>query len=249
MIVLDPGHGGEKDGVLSVEGRREKDITLQIARQLKKRLERQGARAGAHAGRRRERGPAAPRRHRQRRGGRPLRLPPPQLRRTLGPRPAASRPTSSADATDDSASAVAARRRPSVSAPPTPPNRAESRRPRGPGQPRRELPPGRRPARCWCAARERPTWSEAGPLPRAGRRAHGRRAARVGLLDPVEGKELARPARQETIAGAIAAGIAGLAQGRERRRGHARGRHRCGRRGHRLVPGSFTHAAPTAAAR
>ena len=43
-MVLDPGHGGEKDGALSVEGRREKDITLQIARLLKKRLEKQGAR-------------------------------------------------------------------------------------------------------------------------------------------------------------------------------------------------------------
>jgi N-acetylmuramoyl-L-alanine amidase len=44
VVVLDPGHGGEKDGALSVEGRREKDITLQIARLLRKRLEKQGAR-------------------------------------------------------------------------------------------------------------------------------------------------------------------------------------------------------------
>ena len=44
VVVLDPGHGGEKDGALSVEGRREKDIALQIARLLRKRLEKQGAR-------------------------------------------------------------------------------------------------------------------------------------------------------------------------------------------------------------
>jgi N-acetylmuramoyl-L-alanine amidase len=44
VVVLDPGHGGEKHGALSVEGRREKDITLQIARLLRKRLEKQGAR-------------------------------------------------------------------------------------------------------------------------------------------------------------------------------------------------------------
>jgi N-acetylmuramoyl-L-alanine amidase len=44
IVVLDPGHGGDRDGAVSVEGRKEKDITLQIARQLKKRLERQGAR-------------------------------------------------------------------------------------------------------------------------------------------------------------------------------------------------------------
>jgi N-acetylmuramoyl-L-alanine amidase len=44
VVVLDPGHGGEKEGALSVDGRREKDITLQIARLLRKRLEKQGAR-------------------------------------------------------------------------------------------------------------------------------------------------------------------------------------------------------------
>ncbi len=44
VVVLDPGHGGDRDGAVSVEGRKEKDITLQIARLLKKRLERQGAR-------------------------------------------------------------------------------------------------------------------------------------------------------------------------------------------------------------
>ena len=44
VVVLDPGHGGEKEGALSVDGRPEKDITLQIARLLRKRLEKQGAR-------------------------------------------------------------------------------------------------------------------------------------------------------------------------------------------------------------
>ncbi|HQR28885.1 MAG TPA: N-acetylmuramoyl-L-alanine amidase [Anaeromyxobacteraceae bacterium] len=44
VVVLDPGHGGEKDGAITVEGRREKDLVLQIARLLRKRLERQGAR-------------------------------------------------------------------------------------------------------------------------------------------------------------------------------------------------------------
>ncbi len=43
VVVLDPGHGGEKDGAISVDGRREKDITLEIARRLKRRLEKQGA--------------------------------------------------------------------------------------------------------------------------------------------------------------------------------------------------------------
>jgi N-acetylmuramoyl-L-alanine amidase len=44
VVVLDPGHGGEKDGAVTVEGRLEKDLVLQIARLLRKRLERQGAR-------------------------------------------------------------------------------------------------------------------------------------------------------------------------------------------------------------
>jgi len=44
VAVIDPGHGGEKDGAVSVDGKREKDLTLQIARLLKNRLEKQGAR-------------------------------------------------------------------------------------------------------------------------------------------------------------------------------------------------------------
>jgi N-acetylmuramoyl-L-alanine amidase len=44
VVVLDPGHGGEKDGAISVDGKREKDIALAIARALKRKLEKQGAR-------------------------------------------------------------------------------------------------------------------------------------------------------------------------------------------------------------
>lgn len=40
-IVLDPGHGGKDWGAV-VKGRREKDITLAVARKLKERLERLG---------------------------------------------------------------------------------------------------------------------------------------------------------------------------------------------------------------
>jgi len=44
VVVVDPGHGGEKEGAVSAEGALEKDLTLQIARRLKARLERQGTR-------------------------------------------------------------------------------------------------------------------------------------------------------------------------------------------------------------
>jgi len=44
VVVVDPGHGGEKDGAISVDGKREKDIALAIARALRKKLEKQGAR-------------------------------------------------------------------------------------------------------------------------------------------------------------------------------------------------------------
>jgi N-acetylmuramoyl-L-alanine amidase len=42
VAVLDPGHGGEKEGAVGPGGAREKDVTLQIARRLKARLERLG---------------------------------------------------------------------------------------------------------------------------------------------------------------------------------------------------------------
>jgi N-acetylmuramoyl-L-alanine amidase len=42
VAVVDPGHGGEKEGAASADGLLEKDVTLQIARRLKARLERMG---------------------------------------------------------------------------------------------------------------------------------------------------------------------------------------------------------------
>lgn len=44
VAVIDPGHGGEKDGAIGVRGIREKDVTLQIARRLGAQLQRQKAR-------------------------------------------------------------------------------------------------------------------------------------------------------------------------------------------------------------
>ena len=44
VAVVDPGHGGEKDGAIGPGGVREKDLTLQIARRVAVRLRRQGAR-------------------------------------------------------------------------------------------------------------------------------------------------------------------------------------------------------------
>jgi N-acetylmuramoyl-L-alanine amidase len=42
--VVDPGHGGEKEGAVSPRGDKEKDLTLAIARRVKRHLERLGAR-------------------------------------------------------------------------------------------------------------------------------------------------------------------------------------------------------------
>ena len=44
LVAIDPGHGGEREGAVSADGAAEKDLTLQIARRLKARLERLGAR-------------------------------------------------------------------------------------------------------------------------------------------------------------------------------------------------------------
>jgi len=44
VVAVDPGHGGEKDGALSAQGVKEKDLTLAIARRLQARLRRAGAR-------------------------------------------------------------------------------------------------------------------------------------------------------------------------------------------------------------
>jgi N-acetylmuramoyl-L-alanine amidase len=44
VAVVDPGHGGDQDGALAPDGRREKEVALQIARRVASRLQRQGAR-------------------------------------------------------------------------------------------------------------------------------------------------------------------------------------------------------------
>ena len=44
MAVVDPGHGGDQDGALAPDGKREKELALQIARRVASRLQRQGAR-------------------------------------------------------------------------------------------------------------------------------------------------------------------------------------------------------------
>ena len=44
MVVLDPGHGGEKEGAISASGLREKDVTLALARRTAAVLRRHGAR-------------------------------------------------------------------------------------------------------------------------------------------------------------------------------------------------------------
>jgi N-acetylmuramoyl-L-alanine amidase len=44
LVVIDPGHGGEQHGASSPDGKREKDLTLQIARRIAVRLRRAGAR-------------------------------------------------------------------------------------------------------------------------------------------------------------------------------------------------------------
>ncbi len=44
VAVLDPGHGGEKDGAIGPGGLREKELALQIARRVAARLKQQGGR-------------------------------------------------------------------------------------------------------------------------------------------------------------------------------------------------------------
>jgi N-acetylmuramoyl-L-alanine amidase len=43
VVVIDPGHGGEQEGALSVAGEKEKDLVLQIARRIGVRLRKLGA--------------------------------------------------------------------------------------------------------------------------------------------------------------------------------------------------------------
>jgi N-acetylmuramoyl-L-alanine amidase len=45
VAVVDAGHGGEKDGAIGPTGLREKDLTLQIARRVAAQLRKQGGRA------------------------------------------------------------------------------------------------------------------------------------------------------------------------------------------------------------
>ncbi|MFY3742376.1 N-acetylmuramoyl-L-alanine amidase family protein [Anaeromyxobacter sp. Red801] len=45
VAVIDPGHGGEQEGAVSPRGDREKELTLQIARRVAARLKRTGAKA------------------------------------------------------------------------------------------------------------------------------------------------------------------------------------------------------------
>jgi N-acetylmuramoyl-L-alanine amidase len=44
VVVLDPGHGGEKEGAVGPGGVREKEVALQIARRVSARLKKQGGR-------------------------------------------------------------------------------------------------------------------------------------------------------------------------------------------------------------
>jgi N-acetylmuramoyl-L-alanine amidase len=44
VVVIDPGHGGEQEGAISPRGAREKDLALQISRRLAARLRKAGAR-------------------------------------------------------------------------------------------------------------------------------------------------------------------------------------------------------------
>ncbi len=44
VVVVDPGHGGDQKGAVAPDGTAEKDLTLRIAQRIAKRLERQGAR-------------------------------------------------------------------------------------------------------------------------------------------------------------------------------------------------------------
>lgn len=44
LVVIDPGHGGEQEGAISPGGEREKDLALQISRRLAARLRKAGAR-------------------------------------------------------------------------------------------------------------------------------------------------------------------------------------------------------------
>ncbi len=255
VIVLDPGHGGEKDGALSVEGRREKDITLQIARQLKKRLERQGARVVlTRAG---DESVDLPRRAAIANDEEADLFVSLHLNSAPGGPGSTARGIEtyflSADATDDSASAVAARenadRFRTADATDTvggilddledQANLAESSRlahalhgalVRGTRAPDRGV--KQAPFHVLAGARMAAVLLELG-----------------FVSHPVEGKELARPARQEAIAGAIAAGIAAWRKAGSAGGGTPAAATAAGGAATASSPVPSTDAAPTAAAR
>jgi N-acetylmuramoyl-L-alanine amidase len=213
VVVLDPGHGGEKDGALSVEGRREKDIALQIARLLRKRLEKQGARVVLTRG-----GDVTvdlPRRAAIANAEEADLFVSLHLNSAPGGPGSAARGIEtyflSADATDASASAVAAREnadRPRSDPTDTVGGILEDL------EDQANLAESSRLAQAIHAALVRGTRAPDRGVKQAPFHvlAGARMAAvllELGFVShPVEGKELARPARQEAIAGAVASGIA-----------------------------------------
>ena len=213
VVVVDPGHGGEKDGALSVDGRHEKDLTLQIARLLKKKLEKQGARVVLT--RSKDETVDLPRRAAIANAEEADLFVSLHLNSMPGGPGSKARGIEtyflSADATDAAASAVAARENADrLRTGPTDTvggiledledqaNLAESSRlahavhgalVRGTGSPDRGV--KQAPFHVLAGARMAAVLLELG-----------------FVSHPVEGKELARPARQEAIAGAVASGIA-----------------------------------------
>jgi N-acetylmuramoyl-L-alanine amidase len=213
VAVIDPGHGGEKDGAISVDGKREKDIALQIARLLKKRLEKQGARVVLTRGG--DESVELARRAAMANVEKADLFVSIHLNSAPGARAAMARGVEtyflSADATDASAKAVAARENADRLA----------------GEP--EIDPADVVGGILADLEDNANLSESSRLAQAihGAVVHGTRAveqapfyvlagARMAAVlvelgfvsHPVEGKDLARPGRQEAIANALAAGIA-----------------------------------------
>jgi len=217
VAVIDPGHGGEKDGAISVDGKREKDIALQIARLLKKRLEKQGARVVLTRGG--DESVELARRAAMANVEKADLFVSIHLNSAPGARAAMARGVEtyflSADATDASAKAVAARENADRLA----------------GEP--EIDPADVVGGILSDLEDNANLSESSRLAQAIHDAvvRGTRAADRGVKQapfyvlagarmaavlvelgfvshPVEGKDLARPGRQEAIANALAAGIA-----------------------------------------
>jgi N-acetylmuramoyl-L-alanine amidase len=217
VAVIDPGHGGEKDGAISVDGKREKDIALQIARLLKKRLEKQGARVVLTRGA--DDSVELARRAAMANAEKADLFVSIHLNSAPGARAAKARGVEtyflSADASDASATAVAARENADRLA----------------GEP--EIDPADVVGGILADLEDNANLSESSRLAQAihGAVVRGTRAPDRGVKQapfyvlagarmaavlvelgfvshPVEGKELAKPARQEALANALAAGIA-----------------------------------------